>query len=161
VSTSQVPNSEILNRNRSCTCSFSNSSCTTSNGWRFVAARKSRPMSLRDSSASRSARGSGSEPYVVYVPDLGCTGNVYPPRVQQQLPTTTSVRRRPPGDRELRAGKACGQSALAGKSQRGRIDRLRKWPSAPMPTNSPTVPCASGPRLRSCTINAGCSAVPT
>jgi hypothetical protein len=27
-------------------------------------------MSLRDSSASRSARGSGSEPYVVYVPDL-------------------------------------------------------------------------------------------
>ena len=46
VSTSQVPNSEILNRNSSCTCSFSNSSLTISNGCRLVAARKSRPISL-------------------------------------------------------------------------------------------------------------------
>ena len=61
VSTSQVPNSETLNRNRSRTCSFSNSSCTTSSGWRLVTARNSRPSMVRDSKASRSVCGSGSE----------------------------------------------------------------------------------------------------
>src|SRR5262249_45422821 len=60
VSVSQVPNSETLNRNSSRTCSFSNNSSTTSSGWRWVTAWKSRPSGVRASSASRSGCGSGS-----------------------------------------------------------------------------------------------------
>jgi hypothetical protein len=44
---------------------------------------------------------------------------------------------------------------------RGRIDRFRKCPSVPLSTNSPTDPCASGPRFRSRTISAGCGLAPT
>src|SRR5579875_3794666 len=57
VSTSHVPNRDSLNRNSNRTCSFSNSSCTTSSGWRFETARKSRPSEVRDNKASRSALG--------------------------------------------------------------------------------------------------------
>ena len=41
----------------------------------------------------------------------------------------------------------------------GRIDRFRKYPSVPLSTYSPAVPCASGPRFRSRTISAGRTAV--
>src|SRR5215204_5955955 len=39
--------------------------------------------------------------------------------------------------------------------------RLRKCPLVPLPTNRPSDPCASAPRLRSLTTSAGWSADPT
>jgi hypothetical protein len=42
--------------------------------------------------------------------------------------------------------------------ERGRIERLRQWPSGPIPPQRPTVPCAGGPRFRSRTIRTGCAA---